>query len=72
MVVSGYVPIVGHIGKDKVMEDYCCNRGVPIYMTVYRSHMAGNLAAKCERCTTIWGYWECACELAHDCELVKG
>lgn len=72
MVVSGYVPIVGHIGKDRIVEDYCCNGDVPNGMTVYRSTITGCLVTRCDSCDTIWAYWECACELAHECELVRG
>ena len=54
------------------MVDYCCDSKTPNGMTIYHSHFGGNLVAKCNSCTTIWGYWECACELVHDCQLVKG
>lgn len=60
------------LGKGKVMEDYCCDSGIPNGMTVYRSRFGGNVVAECETCPTIWGYWECACELAHECQLVEG
>ena len=54
------------------MVDYCCDSKTPNGMTIYHSHFGGNLVAECNSCTTIWGYWECACELVHDCQLVKG
>jgi len=48
-------------------EYYCCDSGIPEGMTIYNSRIGGNLVAFCATCTTIWGYWECACELVHDC-----
>lgn len=73
MLVSCHaIRLVANIGKDKAMEYYCCDSKTPSGMTVYYSHFGGNLVAECDSCTTIWGYWECACELVHDCQLVKG
>jgi len=51
-----------------MMEDYCCDSGVPNGMRVYNSRIGGNLVAECATCTTVWGYWECACELVHECQ----
>ena len=46
-----------------------CTEPLPDGMRVYRTRLAGNLVAECERCDKVFAYWECACELAHDCEL---
>jgi hypothetical protein len=50
----------------ELVEDVC-TEPLPDGVRVYRSHMAGNLVASCDRCGYVCGYWECGCELAHDC-----
>jgi len=39
----------------------------PAGVRVGRSHMAGTAIAWCEGCGMRWGYWDCACDLAHEC-----
>jgi hypothetical protein len=42
-----------------------CER--PESVRVGRSRMAGTPVAWCEDCGQRWGYWDCACDLAHHC-----
>jgi len=48
--------------------DDICTEPLPDGMRTYRTRLAGNLVAACERCDYVCAYWECACDLAHDCE----
>lgn len=50
------------------LDDDTCTEPVPDGVRIYRSRMAGNLVATCDKCGHLWGYWECACDLTHDCE----
>jgi len=50
--------------------DDICTEPLPEGMRTYRTRLAGNLMAECERCDRVFAYWECACELAHDCEVI--
>ena len=47
-----------------VDEDFCCGALIPERMSVAR----GTAMASCP-CGFRCGYWECACELIHDCVL---
>ena len=49
------------------LVDDVCTEPLPEGVRVYRTRMAGNLVASCDRCAYVCAYWECACELAHDC-----
>jgi len=44
-----------------------CTEPLPDGMLIYRSRLAGNPTALCMRCDYSCGYWECACDLVHDC-----
>lgn len=41
---------------------------MPKTMRAYYSHLSGAYVAACDNCDYVCAYWECACELAHDCE----
>lgn len=32
----------------------------------------GNFVAKCKKCNFVSAYWECGCELEHDCDEYQG
>lgn len=42
----------------------------PVSMSFGRSHLGGNPVAECSRCAFVSVYWECGCELAHDCVVM--
>jgi hypothetical protein len=42
---------------------YCCNAVIPAKMNV----SFGFAMATCDGCSIRVGYWDCACELDHDC-----
>ena len=45
-------------------EELCCETKLPETMSV----SASGTMATCWACGYRCGYWECACELEHDCE----
>lgn len=47
--------------------DHVCDP-VPAGVSVGRSRLAGTLLAECAVCGWRCAYWECACDLAHDCD----
>jgi hypothetical protein len=49
-------------------EIYCCeNAQMPKGMKAGHG-LFGGYVATCENCNYVCGYWECACELVHDCK----
>lgn len=52
------------------MEDYCCGNEatLPIGITLTSARFTGNPIAECEFCEYRCAYWECPCELEHNCE----
>lgn len=44
-------------------EDFCCDAVLPPKVNVSR----GFAVASCDGCSFRCAYWECACELDHDC-----
>lgn len=49
-------------------DDHECER--PESVRLYHSRLGGNLVATCDVCGSVWAYWDCVCELAHECEVV--
>jgi len=44
-----------------------CNQPMPKTVTAtYKTF--GGYTATCSKCSFVCGYWECACELEHDCQ----
>lgn len=39
----------------------------PESVRVGRAWLSGTPLATCEACGRRWGYWDCACDLVHDC-----
>jgi len=58
----------GELAMIETMDE-TCNAPLPDGMRVHRTILAGNLVATCGRCGYVCAYWDCACELAHDCEV---
>lgn len=49
-------------------EIYCCeNAQMPKGMKAGYG-LFGGYVASCENCKYVCAYWDCACELAHDCK----
>ena len=44
-------------------EDVCCDSKLP--KTISLTY--GTAIASCSKCSYRCAYWECACELEHDC-----
>lgn len=44
-----------------------CKSVLPDGVKVGFSHFGGAYLATCERCSFKCAYWDCACELRHDC-----
>ena len=51
-------------------EMLCIDHGheMPIGVVFYETRFSGGFCARCEACGHVWVYWECACELVHDCD----
>jgi hypothetical protein len=50
--------------------NFCHEHGLPVPDTVRASHGAfGTYAARCSACSYVCAYWDCACELVHDCDV---
>ena len=48
-----------------------CDHGcepVPAGVVFYEARFSGGFCARCETCGHVWAYWDCACELVHDCD----
>lgn len=43
----------------------------PKSISTGHSRITGDYTASCNRCAYRCAYWECACELAHDCKDYK-
>lgn len=50
------------------MEWECCDAQPTTVMTYHHSQFGGAFNAYCNSCSFVCSYWECACELIHDCE----
>lgn len=45
-----------------------CSTPKPDSVTISRAHFTGAAVATCSACSFTCAYWECACELVHECE----
>lgn len=45
-----------------------CTEPLPANMHVYSARFGGHAVASCLDCQYLTVYWECACELEHDCK----
>lgn len=52
-----------------MLTDYECDEIAPSYITFYNARFGGHAVAKCENCSFTSVYWECACDLEHECEV---
>jgi len=50
----------------ELVEDTCMEP-LPDGVRVYLGRFTGSPVAVCDHCDYMRGYWECACELVHDC-----
>lgn len=51
------------------LEEVCCiNPKLPKGINTYYAHLSGAYVASCVNCEYVCAYWECACELAHNCK----
>lgn len=49
------------------VDEVCCDAKLPKKVNVgFRTF--GGYTATCSNCSFVCGYWECSCELEHDCE----
>ena len=55
--------------RDMLEHEDICAEPMPEGISIHRTILAGNLVATCKHCDYVCAYWECACELVHDCEL---
>ena len=60
-----------HEGDTIPLCDWCAHSKecrLPRHINISQSRITGNLAAECQRCYFRASYWDCACDLGHDCE----
>jgi hypothetical protein len=52
------------------METYCCGQEatLPNGIVLTSARFTGNPIAQCEFCAYRCAYWECHCELEHECK----
>lgn len=51
-----------------LLDDICCSDPkLPNGIRTYYAHLSGAYVASCDNCSYMCAYWDCACELAHDC-----
>lgn len=53
---------------EEIEEELCCGAKYPKKVEIGFSHFSGMYRATCKKCSYVNVYWECACELEHDCE----
>lgn len=54
--------------------DYCYHAEqcpTPKGIEFYQSRMTGEPRARCNKCEFVSAYWECGCDLLHDCKEWK-
>lgn len=49
-------------------EEETCTAPLPDGIEIYSARFTGEGRARCLHCNFVCGYWDCACELEHDCE----
>lgn len=54
--------------KEIEISDDICENPMPKYMKTQHSNLSGDYVAICEKCDYVCAYWECACELMHECK----
>jgi len=60
-----------YLGKDEYECEDCyevCTEPAPESIEFYNTRITGTGVASCKNCSFTCVYWECACELSHDCE----
>lgn len=56
--------------KGKTMQtEEICTESAPESITFYLTAFTMEKRARCKNCNFVSAYWECACELVHDCEV---
>ena len=65
-LLSYYKPIRGDTMITDYQEDECTELA-PESISFYSARMTGTGVAECKDCDFKSVYWECACDLFHDC-----
>jgi hypothetical protein len=52
----------------EALETEFCNEPAPAGVEFYRATFGGHTVASCRNCSFTSVYWECGCELSHECE----
>ena len=50
-----------------ILQDEQCTEPLPANVEIYRAHFGGHAVAKCNDFDFTSVYWECACDLDHEC-----
>jgi hypothetical protein len=52
----------------EIEEWFCCDSVAPKKIRFGFSQFGGSYNAYCDKCSFVCAYWDCACELEHDCK----
>jgi hypothetical protein len=52
-------------------DEETCQELVPAKIRIYSAHFTGATVAECKRCNFLSAYFECACDLEHNCNEYK-
>lgn len=53
-------------------EEDECQEPAPKTISFYNARFTGGAVAQCSNCRFTSVFWECNCELEHDCDEYKG
>jgi len=52
--------------------EYCgCDTELQYSVKIHTAHLGGHAVATCSECDFTCVYWDCACDLVHECEADK-
>ena len=61
----------GQSNPESFQDEDLCMELVPAKIRIYSAHITGGTVAECKRCSFLSVYFECACDLEHDCGEYK-
>ena len=56
------------MSNDLELAVFCCEADLPNGVSVGKAWLTGQFVATCAHSGFVCAYWDCPCELSHDCE----
>jgi|688.fasta_scaffold1860513_2 DNA-directed RNA polymerase subunit RPC12/RpoP len=57
---------------NSVLCEYCdCGEPIPDGVEFYNTRITGEPRARCSHCDWVSAYWDCPCDLVHECQTNK-